>query len=288
MSSLLKKSAADGVAISVRDVSHSYAGGAVKTLNSVSLDIKRGEMVCLIGPSGCGKSTLLNIIGGLIDPTSGSTFVNSVPVDGPAPDHIGFVFQENTLLPWSTIAENIETALEFKGISKSKRGDLAKQALENVGLIEFSDSYPHQLSGGMKQRASLARALALETDIVLMDEPFAALDEQTRTFLGEELSYLLADTGKTIVMVTHSLSEAVFLSDKIVVMTARPAAIKAVLEVDEPHPREPEFMMSDKFGKLRNELYQLLRDEIKQTVGGSVLRSAKGERKQPTQSGENS
>jgi len=262
------------VVISVKNVSHAYAQGAVKTLNDVSLDIGRGEMVCLIGPSGCGKSTLLNIIGGLVAPSTGEVLVDGKAINGPSPKSIGFVFQENTLFPWSTIVENVVTALEFQGVPKAERLGRAQAALDNVGLADFRNSYPHQLSGGMKQRASLARALALETDVILMDEPFAALDEQTRTYLGEELSYLLADTKKTIVMVTHSLGEAVFLSDRVVVMTARPAAIKSIIEVDYPHPRDPDFMMSPHFSELRNEIYALLRDEIRQTVGGLVGRAA--------------
>ena len=154
----------------------------------------------------------------------------------------------------------------------------AMEAIEAVGLTEFANNYPHQLSGGMKQRASLARALSLQTDILLMDEPFAALDEQTRTYLGEELSVLLATTNKTIILVTHSLSEAVFLADRVVVMTARPASIKATIDVKEQHPREPEFMASPRFAELRNELYSHLRAEIEKTVGGFVGKAAARDR----------
>jgi NitT/TauT family transport system ATP-binding protein len=265
---------AGDLAITVEKVSHSYAKGAqaglLQTLREVSLEIRRGEMVCLIGPSGCGKSTLLNIIGGLIAPSTGTVKVDGKVIRGPSPNQLAFVFQDNTLFPWNTILENVTVALEFQGVPVAEREGRARTTLAAVGLKDFADHYPHQLSGGMKQRASLARALALQTDILLMDEPFAALDEQTRTYLGEELSRLLAKTGKTIIFVTHSLSEAVFLADRVVVMTARPAAIKATIAVSGAHPRGPGFMASTRFADLRNELYALLRDEIEKTVGGLV------------------
>lgn len=263
--------------IEVKNVSHAFPqaseGGWLETLVDVSLEVEASELVCLIGPSGCGKSTLLNVIGGLIEPNSGEVRVAGAPVRGPTPDRVAYVFQENTLFPWNTIQENLKVALEFQGVARADRADRAHEALETVGLLDFAQHYPHQLSGGMKQRASLARALCLKTDILLMDEPFAALDEQTRMYLGEELSRLLADANKTIVFVTHSLSEAVFLADRVVVMTARPAAIKATIKVNQDHPRDPEFMASPEFADLRNELYGLLREEIHKTVGGMVGRA---------------
>ncbi len=276
-------------AISVASVSHAYSRpdeGVVKTLNSVSLDVHKGELLCLIGPSGCGKSTLLNIIGGLASPTAGEVRVNGHPVRGPVPKEIAYVFQENTLFPWNTILDNITVALEFQGVPVAERQNRAREAIEAVGLAEFANNYPHQLSGGMKQRASLARALSLQTDILLMDEPFAALDEQTRTYLGEELSVLLAATNKTIVLVTHSLSEAVFLADRVVVMTARPAEIKATIDIKAGHPREPSFTASPEFSDLRTEIYALLRDEIEKTVGGFVGRAAARDRERRAAAGD--
>ena len=267
--------------ISIVNVSHTFAsanGAQVQTLDNVSLDVRRGELLCLIGPSGCGKSTLLNIIGGLLQASSGEVRINGKPINGPSPGEMSFVFQDNTLFPWNTILDNVKVALEFQGVAEAERAGRAEEALELVGLAEFRDHYPHQLSGGMKQRASLARALALKTDIVLMDEPFAALDEQTRLYLGEELSILLAQSNKTIVLVTHSLSEAVFLADRVVVMTARPAAIKAMIEVPEAHPRDPAFMASPRFAAYRNDLYALLRAEIEKTVGGFVGSAAARDR----------
>ena len=182
-------------AIKIENVSHRYTrpdGGTVETLNNVSLDIRKGELLGLIGPSGCGKSTLLNIIGGLVTQNAGDVRIGDMPIRGPSPKKVAFVFQDNTLFPWKTISDNVKVALEFQGVSTGERHRRAMEAIEAVGLAEFANNYPHQLSGGMKQRASLARALSLQTDILLMDEPFAALDEQTRTYLGEELSVLLA------------------------------------------------------------------------------------------------
>jgi len=248
--------------------------------------VRKGELLCLIGPSGCGKSTLLNIIGGLVAPIDGEVRVNGHPVHGPTPREIAYVFQENTLFPWNTILDNITVGLEFQGVPAAERRERAMDAIEAVGLTDFANNYPHQLSGGMKQRASLARALSLRTDILLMDEPFAALDEQTRTYLGEELSVLLATTNKTIILVTHSLSEAVFLADRVVVMTARPAEIKATIEVKAAHPREPSFTTSSAFSDLRNELYALLRGEIEKTVGGFVGKAAARDRERRAVAGQ--
>ena len=256
--------------IDVNDVGHVFhtpEGEEVVALERIDIDIVRGEMVSLIGPSGCGKSTLLNVIGGMISPSSGAALVGGSHVRGPRPKEIAYIFQESALLPWATILDNIKVSLEFQGVPRADRPERAFAALKAVGLDAFADSYPHQLSGGMKQRAALARALSLRTDILLMDEPFAALDEQTRMIFSEDLSRLLARESKTIVLVTHSLAEAVFLSDRIFVFTSRPGRIKAVLEVNEPHPRSPSFMTAPKFNDLRNELYQLLRDEVLAAVG---------------------
>ena len=235
-------------------------------LGDVSLEISKGEFVCLIGPSGCGKSTLLNIIGGLVRPTQGQVIVLGKPVRSPLPRDVAFVFQDYALFPWNTVIDNIKIGLEFQGVSHQERAERARRSLELVGLTDFARHYPHQLSGGMRQRVAVARALSLETEILLMDEPFGALDEQTRMVLGEELSNLLAKANKTIVFVTHSLSEAVFLGDRAVVMTARPGTVKKIIDIEEPHPRKPEFMTSDKFHLHRSELYRLLRDEIRKTV----------------------
>jgi NitT/TauT family transport system ATP-binding protein len=261
---------AGDVAVRIKNVSHQFGepGEAqfVRALLDTSLDIARGELLCLIGPSGCGKSTLLNVVGGLMTPTTGAVDVAGKPVHGPMPHDIAFVFQENALFPWNTVAENVRLGMLFQGVPKAEREARAKRSIEAVGLADFANHYPAQLSGGMRQRAALARALSLETGILLMDEPFGALDEQTRMILGEDLSVLLARSGRTIVFVTHSLGEAVFLADRVAVFSARPGTIKQIIAVDEPHPRKPDFVTSEKFTKLRNELYSLLHDEIRKAV----------------------
>ena len=256
--------------ISVRGVTQRFGGaGAPQTvlaLHNVSLDIGRGEFLTLLGPSGCGKSTLLNIIGGLLAPTEGAVTVNDTAVRGPLPEKIAFVFQESTLFPWYTVAENFALNFKYRGVARFEWRERTIAALKSVQMDTFADHFPNQLSIGMRQRVNVARGLSSETDILLMDEPFAALDEQTRMLLGEDLSVLLSQTAKTIVFVTHSLAEAVFLSDRIALMTARPGRIKKVIDVQEPHPRLPGFMLEPRFSEWRNECYASLRDEIRQAI----------------------
>src|SRR5215472_1542387 len=272
--------AGNDLSIRVRNISHQFGeeGSAqfVRAMLETSLDIHRGELMCLIGPSGCGKSTLLNIIGGLLAPTSGKVLVGDTEVRGPLPHEIAYVFQENALFPWSTIIENVNLGMMFQGVPRAEREPRARKALAAVGLKDFADHYPGQLSGGMRQRAALARALSLETGILLMDEPFGALDEQTRMILGEDLSVLLSRAEKTIVFVTHSLGEATFLADRVAVFSARPGTIKKIITVDEPHPRRPNFVTSAKFTSIRNELYALLHDEIRKTMAESSASAAGG------------
>jgi NitT/TauT family transport system ATP-binding protein len=262
-------------AIRISNVSHRFGeeGEArnVKALLDTSFDVARGELLCLIGPSGCGKSTLLNVVGGLLAPTAGSVEVLGKQVDGPMPRDIAFVFQENALFPWNTVRENVDLGMRFQGVARPARAERAQRALEAVGLKDFADHFPAQLSGGMRQRAALARALSLQTDILLMDEPFGALDEQTRMILGEDLSVLLAATGKTIIFVTHSLGEAVYLADRVAVFSARPGRIKEIIAVNEPHPRKPSFVTTEKFASLRNTLYGLLHEEIRKAVEQSAV-----------------
>ena len=266
--------AANDVAVRIKNVSHEFGEEGdphyVRAMLDTSLDIARGELLCLIGPSGCGKSTLLNIIGGLLTQTSGTVLVGNTEVRGPLPQQIAYVFQENALFPWSTVMENVKLGMMFQGVPRGKREERARKSLAAVGLSDFADHYPAQLSGGMRQRAALARALSLETGILLMDEPFGALDEQTRMVLGEDLSVLLSRTDKTIVFVTHSLGEAVFLADRVAVFSARPGTIKEIIEIDEPHPRKPAFMTSEKFTGLRNTLFSLLHEEIRKAMEQST------------------
>jgi NitT/TauT family transport system ATP-binding protein len=269
---------APGAAIRIRNVSHHFGEEGdpqrVVALRDATLEIARGELVCLIGPSGCGKSTLLNIAGGLVAPSEGTVEIGATRVRGPLPREVAYVFQESALFPWSTVAENVKLGMLFQGVPEAEREARAQSALEAVGLAEFAQHFPDQLSGGMRQRAALARALSLQTEILLMDEPFGALDEQTRMILGEDLSVLLAEHRKSIIFVTHSLGEAAFLADRVAVFSARPGTIKKIIDIDEPHPRRPAFVTSAKFHALRDELYSLLHDEIRKTVSESALARA--------------
>src|SRR4029079_16288746 len=253
--------------IRIRGVSHQFGeeGDArhVRALRDTSLDITRGELLCLIGPSGCGQSTLLNVVGGLMAPTTGTSGFCEQEVAGPMSRDIACVFQENALFPWNTVFENVNLDMVFQGVPPAEREARAQRSLEAVGLKDFAQHYPGQLSGGMRHRAALARALSLETGILLMDEPFGALDEQTRMILGEDLSVLLSRADKTIVFVKHSLGEATFLADRVVVFSARPGTVKAIVPLAEPHPRKPDFVTSNKFTDIRNQLYGLLHDEIR-------------------------
>jgi NitT/TauT family transport system ATP-binding protein len=260
-------------AISIRNVTQRFgepgSDREVLAVDDVSLDIRRGEFLCLLGPSGCGKSTILNMVGGLLVPTAGEVVVDGTSVRAPLPNKVTFIFQESTLFPWYTVTENFEVALRYQGVPRAEWADRTMTALKAVGMATFAGHYPNQLSVGMRQRVNMARGIAMGTDILLMDEPFAALDEQTRMVLGEDLSELLAKTGKTIVFVTHSLAEAVFLSDRVAVMTARPGKLKTIVEIAEPHPRSPDFMLEPRFSEWRNELYALLRDEIRRTIAAT-------------------
>lgn len=216
---------------------HTEEGDEVVALSDINLDVADKEFVCFIGPSGCGKTTLLRITAGLEKPDTGTLTVNNEPITGPGPDR-GMVFQEYSLFPWRTVLKNITFSLELKKIPKSEREKIARDFLELVGLSKFADSYPHELSGGMKQRVAIARALVNDPDVLLMDEPFGAVDAQTRNRLQHELLNIWEKKKKTVLFITHSVDEAVFLADKVVVFTARPGRVKEVINIDLPRPRE--------------------------------------------------
>ncbi|MDP9026230.1 MAG: ABC transporter ATP-binding protein [Actinomycetota bacterium] len=247
------------VAISVTDVSLSY--GKVLAAHDLSFDVKHGEFVSLIGPSGCGKSTALRAIGGLIAAQSGEVRVNGEQVVGPRPREISFVFQDLALYPWRSARRNVEIALQFSGVGPRERRARALEALHAVGLSDVTDRFPSQLSGGMQQRVAIARALVSDAKILLLDEPFAALDEQTRLKLGGQLLTILEEQGKTVVFVTHSLAEAAYLSDRIVVMSPRPATIKETITVPLERPRHPSVMREHEFHALTDQLTSLLFDD---------------------------
>jgi NitT/TauT family transport system ATP-binding protein len=214
-------------AVRVTDVTKEYDGG-VRALDGVSFDVPKGELTSVIGPSGCGKTTTLKIIAGLIEATSGQVEVNGVPVTAPGPDR-AFVFQDFALMPWATVLRNAAFGLELRGVPRKEREEVARQYVDKVGLGRFADTYPHQLSGGMRQRVGLARALAVDADILLMDEPFASVDEQIRRKFQADLLALLADESKTVIFVTHSIEEAVYVSDQIVIMSQGPSQVSKVI-----------------------------------------------------------
>jgi len=226
--------------VTIRDLGKAFPkeGGTVtQALENVNLEISDEEFVCLVGPSGCGKTTLLRIIAGLETATTGSVTVDGRAVTGPNPKR-GMVFQEYSLFPWRRVIDNVAFGLEMKGVPKEERRRTADRYLEMVGLSQFRDAYPYELSGGMRQRVAIARALANDPDVLLMDEPFGALDAQTRNRMQKELLSLWEQTKKTIVFVTHSVDEAVYLSDRIVVLSPRPGSVREIIEIPWPRPRD--------------------------------------------------
>jgi NitT/TauT family transport system ATP-binding protein len=236
----------------------------VEALRGVSLTVGAGEFCTLIGPSGCGKSTLLGMLGGLVVPDAGRVLVDGRPVQGPDPGRAATVFQDAGLFPWRTTLENIEFGLELQGVPRERRRAVATDLLGPLGLRDFADKYPRELSGGMRQRVAIGRALAIDTPIVLMDEPFGALDEQTRLLMGEWLLEIWRRTRKTVVFVTHSLHEALALSTRVIVMTARPGRIKSVVELPMPYPRA---MESAELVALRAKLWSEIREESLRAMG---------------------
>jgi len=212
------------------------SGERLLALDHINLEVKPGEFLCVVGPSGCGKSTLLHLIAGLHQQSSGRVLVDGKPVEGPGTDRI-LIFQELGLFPWLTVGQNVEFGMKMKGVSKAGREEKIRYYLRLVHLSQFKDSYIHQLSGGMRQRVALARALATEPDVLLMDEPFAALDAQTRDLLHDELERIWAETGRTIIFVTHNVREAIRLGDRVVLLTFRPGRVKREFPIDLPRPR---------------------------------------------------
>jgi NitT/TauT family transport system ATP-binding protein len=255
------KPASRAGAIQINSVGQVFrtTGAEVVALADVSMDIKPGRFVVLVGPSGCGKSTLLMMLAGLLPPTSGSILINGAPVPEPDPNRVGVVFQEASLFPWLTAEENVEFPLALRGVAKGERRGKAEEMLKLVGLEGFGKRHPHELSGGMKQRVSIARGLVQDPPVLLMDEPFAALDEQTRMTMGDELLRIWAATGKTVVFVTHSLTEAVYLADEVAVMSARPGRIVDHLQVPLARPRTYEMLSGDAFGTLRERIWRHIR-----------------------------
>ncbi len=223
----MKNNVTNNIAVSVKNVSKNY--GETEALKDMSLDFPRGQLTSLLGPSGCGKTTLLKIIAGLLPATSGEVTVNGVTVTAPGPDR-AFVFQDFALMPWASVIRNVAFGLELRGVNKTERESIAYKYIGDVGLKGFEHSYPHELSGGMRQRVGLARALAVNADVLLMDEPFSAVDEQTRRKFQEDLLNLIKIEKKTFIFVTHSIEEAVYVSDQIAILLPRPSRVSEVIK----------------------------------------------------------
>jgi NitT/TauT family transport system ATP-binding protein len=252
---------AEGITVTFRSATRA----PVAALADFDVEVGRGEFVSLVGPSGCGKSTFLNVVLGLLEPDAGTVRVAGRPVDGPAPDR-AMVFQEFGLLPWRTAEANVELGLELRGVPGAARRRRARELIELVGLAGFERHYPHELSGGMKQRVGLARALATDPEILLMDEPFAALDAQTRDLMQAELLTIWERTRTTVLFVTHSIEEAAYLSDRVVVLSARPGRQKAEIGIGLPRPRDYEMRLTPEFNELKHAIWSALKDELKASV----------------------
>jgi ABC-type nitrate/sulfonate/bicarbonate transport system ATPase subunit len=250
-----------GKPLTIRDLSMTYlavSGERVEALAPLDLDVRAGEFVVIVGPSGCGKTTLLQILAGFFKPSGGEARVGDARIEGPDIDR-GMVFQSYALFPWLTVAGNVEFGLERKGIAKRERREIARGYLKMVGLQEFANKQVNEMSGGMKQRVAIARAFATEPSIILMDEPFGALDALTRRFLQRELLRIWQEHKKTVVFITHSVVEALSLGDRILVMTARPGRIKRELLVQHPHPRD---LSSELFRQYERDIYAELDEEL--------------------------
>ena len=248
---------ADGITVTFRSANRD----PVTALGGFDLEVGRGEFVSLVGPSGCGKSTFLNIVLGLMRPDRGEVRIDGRGIRGPASDR-AMVFQEFGLLPWRTVEANVELGLELRGVAVADRQRRSRELIQLVGLVGFERHYPHELSGGMKQRVGLARALATNPDILLMDEPFAALDAQTRDLMQAELLRVWERSRKTVIFVTHSIEEAAYLSDRVVVLSARPGRRKAEVTVRLPRPRDYEMRLTPEFNELKLAIWNALKEEL--------------------------
>jgi NitT/TauT family transport system ATP-binding protein len=233
----------------------------VTALKDFNVTVEEGEFVSIVGPSGCGKSTFLNVLLGLIPPVSGEMAINGKRVEGPGQDR-AMVFQEFGLLPWRTVLNNVELGLELRGVPTAERRPTCQKFIEMVGLSGFEGHYPHELSGGMKQRVGIARALASDPEVLLMDEPFAALDAQTRDIMQAELLRIWQEAKKTVLFVTHQIEEAVYLSDRVIVMTKRPGRTKKIVDIPLPRPRDYEMRVTQEFNDLKLQLWNELKDEL--------------------------
>jgi NitT/TauT family transport system ATP-binding protein len=262
-------------AIRLRKVAVHFGEGdsAVLALNGVDLDVAPGEFVSILGPSGCGKSTIIGAVAGFTRVSAGELLVDGVPVSAPGPER-GVVFQQHTLFPWKTVLENVEFGLKVQGVGSRERRERAKEMIEQVGLSEFTRHYPHQLSGGMQQRVNLARALVNRPRVLLMDEPFCSLDAQTRLQMHGLVLSLWEELHMTVVFVTHEVDEAIYLSDRVAVLSRRPARVKTWFDVDLPRPRSHALLTTSEFARLKRETLDELLSEAQGTSGLLLRRSA--------------
>lgn len=242
----------------IKQISKTYEGTVKETLQNINIGIEQGEFICIVGPSGCGKSTLLNIIAGLESASGGKILLNGTTITGPGSDRV-VMFQESALFPWLTVEENVRFGMKMAKIPEEEQQKRVDKYLKMVQLSEFTKYYPHEISGGMKQRTALARALVLDSQVLLMDEPFSALDKQTINMLRSELETIWEQTGKTIIFITHSVEEAVYFADRVVVLSDNPGEIKDIIPIDLPRPRQID---GEGFVKLRGTILKKVRREV--------------------------
>jgi NitT/TauT family transport system ATP-binding protein len=260
------------VQVEIKDLKKVFSGKGneqVEALAGIDLSITDNEFVSIVGPSGCGKSTLMEIVGGLTEPSGGEVLIDGEPINGPHPA-VGLVFQQESAFPWRTVLENVEFGLEMHGTSKEERRGRARELIELVGLQGFEDRYPGELSGGMRQRVAIARTLVMNPQVLLMDEPFGALDEQTRLILGDELLRIWSQSRATALFITHSIEEAVLLADRVIAMSARPGSVKKVVPVDLERPRDSSVVSTPEFGRITGAIWEVLREESMKTLKGRV------------------
>ncbi len=249
----------------VKRFENAATGQSMEALSDINLTVQKGEFLTIVGPSGCGKTTLLRILAGLIEPTSGQVLLDGVPITGPSPT-LGFVFQSDNLMPWRTVWDNVGFGPEMRGERKKDYAPRIEHLLELVGLEGFAKYYPHQLSGGMRQRVNLARALAIEPDVLLMDEPFAALDAQMREIMQDELLRIWKETGNTVIFITHQIDEAIFLADRLLILAARPGRVQELMDIDLPRPRTLEIKRTPHFTEMADHVWHGIERQVRASI----------------------
>jgi len=240
-------------------------GGRLLALDNINLHVDDGEFVTIVGPSGCGKTTFINLCDGLLKPTAGKIDIDGKQVTGPGIDR-GMVFQDSCLMPWRTVFKNVIFGLECQGLDNGEGQERARKFIKLVGLQGFEDHYPHELSGGMQQRCNLARALTVDPKILIMDEPFASLDAQTREIMQKELLRIWSEARKTVLFITHQINEAIYLADRVIVFGARPGRVKQTIKIDLPRPRDLSLKRDPRFLELENRVWEQIEEEVKKTM----------------------